>query len=66
MNFLHFPKFLEGLRLDGYNEELKLAWEYQGCQHYHQNAMFHKQRRIDLNSQRMRDQKNENYECNKV
>ena len=50
-------KFLEGLRLDGYNKELKLAFEYQGSQHYSQNSMFHKRGEIDLDSQRKRDQK---------
>src|SRR6185312_6823205 len=45
-------KFLGGLRLDGYNEELRLAWEHQGVQHYHQNAMFHKRSQIDLDKQK--------------
>src|SRR6185295_15749166 len=50
-------KFLEGLRLDGYNKELKLAWEFNGIQHFHQNAMFHKRGRIDLEAQISCDQK---------
>ena len=44
------------MQLDGYNEELKLAWEYSGVQHFHRNTMFHK-KRDDLDSQRSRDQK---------
>ena len=36
------PKWLEKLELDGYNEELKLAFEYQGIQHYKHDHYFHK------------------------
>src|SRR6185369_11406081 len=50
------PKFLQGMRLDGYNEELKLAFEFNGQQHYALNPMFHKSGQ-DLSEQRKRDQK---------
>lgn len=42
---LEFPsvylKEMEGLQLDGYNDEHKIAFEYQGYQHYTQSSHFH-------------------------
>jgi hypothetical protein len=37
------PKFLKGLEYDGYNSELKLAFEYQGIQHYRFVPFFQKE-----------------------
>ena len=36
------PKFLEGLELDGYCEALKIAFEYDGEQHFKFPNWFHK------------------------
>jgi hypothetical protein len=53
------PKFLERsnkrrLELDGYNEELKIAFEYNGIQHYKMSALFHRSIR-DFEQQIQRD-----------
>lgn len=48
------PDFLQGLQLDGFNEQLGLAFEVQGVQHYQKHPKFHKSIE-DLQSQRERD-----------
>jgi hypothetical protein len=51
-----FPKrrniFEENYELDGYNEELKLAFEYNGIQHYEITKQFHKTEKDFLNQQK--------------
>lgn len=57
------PSFLvnhetgKNLELDGYNEDLKLAIEYNGEQHYKKSSLFHKNGMIDLEKQQERDTK---------
>lgn len=48
------PKWLYKLELDGYNDDLKLAFEYQGIQHYEYNEYFHYSQ-ADFERQRERD-----------
>jgi len=55
-----FPKdrysWLNGLELDGYSDELKLAFEYNGPQHYEFNKLYHKTNK-DFEEQLARDKK---------
>lgn len=53
------PKWLKGLRLDGYCKELNLAFEYNGIQHYEYNHLFHRTPE-DFESQKERDQYKKN------
>jgi hypothetical protein len=41
--------------LDGYNNKLKIAFEYQGEQHYNYIPFFHRKGKIDLIHQQIRD-----------
>ncbi len=51
------PDFLEGLELDGYNEELNTAFEYNGRQHYQYNEHFHRGDPEIFEAQKERDRK---------
>ncbi|CAI2198118.1 14588_t:CDS:1, partial [Funneliformis geosporum] len=46
-----------GLHLDGYNEELGLAFEYNGNQYYQIIPFFHLEEQININVQIQRDWK---------
>jgi DNA-directed RNA polymerase subunit RPC12/RpoP len=48
------PTFLKGLELDGYNDDLKLGFEYNGIQHYKNIEYFHKTKEA-LEQQKERD-----------
>lgn len=50
------PKFLKGLELDGFCTELKLAFEYQGQQHFEYVPYFHREKDA-LANQQERDQR---------
>jgi hypothetical protein len=51
------PKWLGGLELDGYNKELKIAFEYNGKQHYKYIPYFHRNGKKDFKSQQERDKR---------
>lgn len=50
-----YPSWLNGLELDGYNEKLKLAFEYQGIQHKEYTPHFHDKGKMEFKSQQKRD-----------
>jgi len=51
------PTFLNGLEYDGYNKKLKIAFEYQGVQHYEYHPMFfHKNGFHKFLEQQLRDE----------
>lgn len=52
--WLKNPKTNYVLELDGYNKELKIAFEYQGRQHYDEGHYFN--RKSELNSRQYRDE----------
>jgi hypothetical protein len=51
------PEWLEGLELDGYNEEVNIAFEYNGRQHYEYNEHFHRGDYEIFEAQQARDLK---------
>lgn len=54
-NFLLNPVTHQNLEIDCYNDELKLAVEYNGKQHYEYNSMMHQQSKHAFQNQQYRD-----------
>jgi len=54
-SFLKNPVTGSCLELDLYNPELRLAIEYNGCQHYHYNPMMHGSSQDRFQNQKYRD-----------
>ena len=54
-SFLTNPITQQCLELDCYNDELKLAIEYNGAQHYQYNPMMHQQSKHSFQNQQYRD-----------
>lgn len=54
-SFLKNPITSENLELDMYNEELKLACEYHGAQHFHFNEFLHGRSKEKFQNQQYRD-----------
>lgn len=59
--FKSSKKVIDGFELDGYNQELKLAFEYNGIQHYETNGFFIKTEK-ELN-QRIKDDEQKERLC---
>ena len=55
-DFLKSPYTGRNLELDMYNEELKLAIEYNGIQHYKYTPFFHKNGEYDFEKQKLHDE----------
>ena len=49
------PKFLNKLEYDCYNDDLKLALEYNGIQHYEYSPFFHSNNRKKFEKQKEND-----------
>jgi len=56
-DFLKNPETNRNLELDMYCEEMNVAFEYNGCQHYHfiPGGFFHPRGEIDFKNQQKRD-----------
>lgn len=55
VKFIKDRNILDGLELDGYNDDLKLAFEYHGQQHYEHVDFFYSRGDVNLNDRIERD-----------